>query len=368
MLKTERILILVLLIAFYNCSHVSSKKSHKRVVTDMAGRTMEVPDTIRRVYVNKPGSLLLYAMAPELSICRTLWLNEVSEPYLSSAFKALPYINGSLEEIVKLKPDIIINCFTVNNESKDQANRLAKQTGIPVFQMEIDMEDYSKTFTLLGELLHKEKQAEKMNAFVHRYLDMIKAKALCIPEENRVKVYYAEGEYGMATDPSGSFHSQVIDFVGAENVADVDIMSGKGMSMVSMEQIILWEPDVILCWTGWGNAITTYQFIKSDKVWQSIRAVKNKKVYQIPYTPYGWFDRPPGTNRIIGTIWTAKLLYPELFNYDIKKITKEYFNIFYHVNMTDSLTDKVLSTNPEGLLLTEGQKSTDHLKSKNINN
>ncbi len=348
----------------YSCNISTNKKYLKRTVTDMAGRSMIVPDTIKRVYVNKPGSLVLYAIAPDMLVSRTLWLNNVAKPYMDPSYIALPYVNGSAEEIVKLKPDIIINCFSINPESKNEADRLSEQTGIPVFQITIDMNNYTKTFNSLGNLLHKECQAEKMNDFVHHYLDTIASRVKLFPENKKVKVYYAEGEDGRATDPSGSFHSQIIDFVGATNVAKVNIMGGKGLSKASMEQILLWDPDVILCWTGWGNTLTTYQCILQDKIWQSMRALKNHAIYQIPYTPYGWFDRPPGTNRIIGTVWTANLLYPEIFPYDMNAVTKEYFKIFYHKDLTDIELKNVLSTAPEGLLISKGQKKLDKVKNR----
>ena len=349
----------ILALVLAACNGAQKNIPGKREVTDMAGRIMLVPDTIRNVYMNKPGSLLLYAIAPDLAVCRSLWLNKTALPYMDSAYIALPYTDDSVEEIVKLQPDIIINYFSVNEQSVDQADMLAEKTGIPVYMVEMDMTAYPKTFNSLGKLLNREQQTKRMNVFVRTYLDTISARVAKIPEESKVKVYYAEGDCGLQTDPSGSFHSQVIDFVGAKNVAQVSSLPEKGMSNVSMEQILLWDPDVVLCWTGWGKSVTTYQCINNDKVWQSLRALKNGKMYQIPYVPYGWFDRPPGTNRIIGTVWTAKLLYPDIFPYDIKKVTREYFNIFYHIALSDEQLEEVLNPVPEGLLSSGGQMNMD---------
>ena len=315
-----------------SCTHSGGKRSALRKVTDMAGRTMEVPLEIKRVYVDRPGSLLLYAVAPRLMVARTLGLSDSSRPFLDSDYLALPYTDGSTEEILKLAPDVIISCFDINKRTTDQADRLADQTGIPVFQVEIDMNSYPETFKALGDLLGRREQTSRMEAFVHAYLDTIAMRAKRVPAEKKIKVYYAEGDCGLTTDPSGSKHSQVIDFVGAENVARIDIFPGAGMSPVSMEQILKWDPEVILCWTGMKG---TYRYILSDEIWETTRAVKNKAVYQIPYLPFGWFDRPPGTNRIIGTIWTARLLYPDIFPYDMQKITREYFRIFYHHELTE---------------------------------
>jgi iron complex transport system substrate-binding protein len=348
-------LFLVTLAACNSSEHKPVLPSHE--VTDMAGRKMLVPDKISRLYVNKPGSILMYAIAPDLLVSRSLWLNEETKRFLKSSYLQLPYMDGSIEEIVKLKPDIIISSFNINPITKDEADKLSKKTGIPVFMVAMDMAKYEPTFKILGQLLNRQAQTDRMIGFLHAYNDSISVKAKRIPEKQRVHVYYAEGGRGLNTDPSGSFHSQILDVVGAVNAAQTGIVAGQGMSAVSMEQILLWDPDIILVWTGMNTSLTTLQYIKSDNLWAKSRAVKNNKVYQIPFQPFGWFDRPPGTNRIMGAIWTANLLYPDVYTFDMNKITREYFDIFYHHNLTDEELVEVLHPDPEKR---KSQKSSNH--------
>ena len=344
--KNEYRFVWVLLVCLVISCNYSRKNKSGRTLTDMAGRTVLVPDSINRVYVDHHGGFMLYAIDPQITINQAVKVNRFSRPYILESYAKLPYIDGSVEEIVKAKPDIIIACNEINDNSIDNANKLAEKTSIPVFLVDMNMLNYRKTFKVLGDLLNRKKQTSFMGEFVHRYLDEIHTQAARIPDSLKVKVYYAEGEQGLATDPSGSKHSQIIDFVGAQNVAQVDIISGKGMSQVSMEQILLWDPDKILCWTVKGKQMGTYEYILQDEVWKTTRAVKNNEVYQIPFLPYGWFDRPPGTNRILGTIWTAHLLYPDIFPYDMEEVTREYFQLFYHHQLTDDELSEVLYPNP----------------------
>ena len=51
------------------------------------------------------------------------------------------------------------------------------------------------------------------------------------------------------TDPSGSQHSQVIDICGSNNVADCALIPGNGMTEVSIEQIMSWNPEVIITYS-----------------------------------------------------------------------------------------------------------------------
>ncbi|MEI8102037.1 MAG: ABC transporter substrate-binding protein [Chlorobium sp.] len=346
--KTGCIAVSLFLIVLSACNPVKkSIQTATQEVTDMAGRTMVIPDTLRHLYVNRPGSILLYAVAPDMLVSRSLWMTDGTKKYLKSSYLRLPYIDGSVEEIVKLRPDIIISSFNINPKTKDDADKLSQKTGIPVFMVEMDMNKYDQTFKVLGDLLNRKTQTDRMRGFLHTCLDTISIKAREIPAKQRVRVYYAEGGRGLNTDPSGSFHSQILDVVGAVNVAQVGIVAGQGMSAVSMEQLLLWNPDVVLVWTGMSSSMNTLQYIMSDNLWARTRAVKNRKVYQIPFQPFGWFDRPPGTNRIMGAIWAADLLYPEIYHFNLKQITREYFDIFYHYQLTDKELAEVLHPYPE---------------------
>jgi len=301
--------------------------------------------------------VLMYAVAPDMLVSRSLWLTDNTKRYLKSSYLQLPYVDSSVEEIVKLRPDLIISSGNINQKTRDDADRLSQKIGIPVFMVPMDMGKYEQTFKVLGELLDRQEQTNRMRGFLHSYYDGIVVKAKQIPQKQRVRVYYAEGERGLNTDPSGSFHSQILDIVGAINVAQVAVASGQGMSAVSMEQLLLWNPDVVLVWTGMGSSMTTMHAIQSDNLWATTRAVKNNKLYQIPFLPFGWFDRPPATNRIMGAIWTAELLYPNLYHYDLSKITREYFDIFYHHQLTDNELAEVLHPNPQ-MLINSASKTT----------
>jgi iron complex transport system substrate-binding protein len=316
--------------------------SATREVVDMAGRRMRVPAVIKRVYTGKPGSVVLYAVAPDMMVSRGLWTTDGSEKFMLDSYLKLPFVDGSTEEIMRLRPDIIIYWFNIDQKSIDEANRLFAKTGIPVFMVDMNMEHYARSFGVLGNLLGRKSQTDKMSRFLETYLRRIEATAKRIPENRKVRVYYAEGGRGLNTDPSGSFHSQVLDLCGGVNVAKVDAISGKGMSPVSMEQLLLWNPDLILVWTGMGPALTTWRAIVGDSAWSMLPAVRNHRIYQIPNQPFGWFDRPPGTNRILGAVWVAQILYPDIYHFDLERITREYFTIFYHRNLTDAELQEVL--------------------------
>ncbi len=163
-----------------------------------------------------------------------------------------------------------------------------------------------------------------------------------IPTDEQVKVYYAEGPKGLNTDPSGSFHTQSLDMLQAINVAEIDLPGARvGMAEVSLEQVLHWDPEVIICQNtkeqgGYREGII------SDPDWGNITAVKNNRVYEVPYGPFSWFDRPPSSNRFLGLKWLANILYPEYFNYDLSQETEEFYELFYHYKLTDEETAELL--------------------------
>ena len=107
-------------------------------------------------------------------------------------------------------------------------------------------------------------------------------------EENRVRVYYAEGTDGLSTERSQSFHAELIPLAGGINVHQGTALDHYGMEKISMEQLLLYDPEVILI-----KEKSFFDHIFTDPRWQNLRAVKEHRVYLIPFEPFNWFDRPP---------------------------------------------------------------------------
>jgi iron complex transport system substrate-binding protein len=59
--------------------------------------------------------------------------------------------------------------------------------------------------------------------------------------------------------------------------------------------------------------------------------------------PFGWVDFPPSVNRLVGLWWLAKVLYPHQFPEDLRPITLDFFQRFYHVSPSDAQIDSILS-------------------------
>ena len=114
------------------------------------------------------------------------------------------------------------------------------------------------------------------------------------------------------------------------NLAVVDSPSSKGTgNEVDMEQLMLWNPDVILFAPD-----SVYASVGDDPLWQSLTAIQNGSYYEAPMGPYNWMGFPPSVQRYLGMLWMAKLLYPDAADYDLQAEVTEYFDLFYHCALT----------------------------------
>ncbi len=323
-----------------------------RQVTDMTGRTVTIPTEINRVFTDRFASLPVFALDATISCNYTFTINEVAGKFISPDYYTNKvFAESSIEEILKQHPDIIIlGDMTGSNLNPDE---LQKKLKIPVIVITFSLEEYPETFRFLGDVLNLPDKSGQIVDFLKRYILPLQTATSALPVDKRPRVYYAEGLKGLNTEPSGSIHSQVLDYLHAVNVAKVQINGMHGMAPVSLEQIMQWNPDVVLVWSGMPSGIkigtnqpaegSTMDNILSSPHWKTINALKRKQVYQIPALPFGWFDRPPGSNCIAGVIWTAKTLYPELVPFDSGKALTEYFKLFYHTEITPSQLRQILS-------------------------
>ncbi len=315
----------------------------EKTITDHAGRSVTIPGNIEKVYFTSPvGMIMIYTLAPEKMAGISMQLSENEKKYLLPEVCNLPYIGGmqmnakiNNEELLKADPDVVfsIGPEPISDKEKTTADKLQQQVNIPVIVLDGSLESTEKTFTFLGELLGVQDRAKALIAYCNQTLKEVSELSKTIPEDKKVKVYYAEGPKGLATEPKTSSHALLFNMVNAQNVAEVAIKGTGGMSNVSLEQVLKWDPDVIFSWgTDRGGA---YDQILASPDWNKISAVKNKKVYEIPNSPFNWVDRPPSVSRILGLKWLGATLYPDVFKYDMVKEVKDFYKLFYHVDLSD---------------------------------
>jgi len=107
-----------------------------------------------------------------------------------------------------------------------------------------------------------------------------------------------------------------------------------------MEQIIAWNPEVVLV----GGVIPTAG-VTSDPRWKPVRAVMDKRIYPCPEGVFLWGH---GSSELpLFVMWLAKVLHPEKFrDLDLKSETREYYRRFYHYRLSDDEVRRILQRIP----------------------
>lgn len=338
-------LVALSLAAGFGVQSVYADEEGTRTFVDDAGRELVVPtpENLTSIYYTSPISeIYSFTLAPDLG-CGTTFdpFSEQELKYLPEGYGDLPSL-GSLASGGELNPEAIIAAgpqlilsITQTSEITDSdistAEDIQEKTGIPCVILKGGMDDVVSLYTRLGDLFGMEEEAAVLSEYCATVLEEVEAAVASIPEDERVTLYYAEGSEGLETEPESSAHALTFKIAGAKNVADVE---GSNRVEVSLEQVLAWNPEVIIAWSYEirGGAD---ELIRSDEDWAEIQAVKDGRVYTMPNTPFSWCDRPPSVNRFLGIQWVANMLYPEAYDVDMVEVTKEFYSLFYHVDITD---------------------------------
>ena len=321
-----------------------------RTIKDMAGREVEVPKKVNKVFTTSPvGTIALYSMDPSKVAGLNSEISPAEAKYLTKEFQELPVLgkykdaeSGNEEEILAAKPDVIISMGNIDERWISEADESQERIGVPFLMVDGALDNLDETYEFLGDLLGQEDRAKELGDYCKETIENSKKLAGEISDDEKVSVYYATEDEGLTTNVSGSLHTQAIDLVGAINAAEVEVEKMSGGVEVSMEQVLNWNPDKIIASKGRDGNEGAYDVVTSDDKWSTIDAVKDGEVYEIPNEPFNWFDRPPSVNRIIGVRWLGNIIYPEVFDIDIKEETKDFYKMFYHYELDDEEVEEIL--------------------------
>lgn len=309
-----------------------------RTFVDSAGRSVAVPEEINAIAPSGSyAQMYLVSLCPEKLMGLSTALTRTQKRYLPEYLQDLTtfgqFYGGSgsvnYEAIIAAKPDIIIDIGEKKDTIVEDMDEIQSKTRIPTVFLETSLVTAPETFTTLGELTGCETRAAELAEYCRGVLDLAEKNTATLREDGKVRVYVGDGEYGTVANPAGSVHSEPLDLVGAVNVAELSDYADSGMQEVSMEQILTWDPEVIFLTTD-----ANYEDIDKDVKWESVRAVQDQRVYEIPSAPYNWIDRPPSVQRILGILWMGNLLYPDLYAYDMTEKVQEYYQLFYGYDLS----------------------------------
>jgi iron complex transport system substrate-binding protein len=312
-----------------------------KAVKDSAGRSVDLPDKIDRIFAaGGPASVAVYALRPDALVG---WPREIlneEKPYVLPSVRELPGVGmitgrgatANVELLLKTKPDVVVDFGSIRSTFVSLADAVQARTGIPTVLLDGRFEGTAASLRLLGGMLGVPERGEALARYADALFSRVDAALATTPESERPRVYLARGPEGLETGLEGSINTEIIERAGGRNVAAAQDQR-RGIANVSPEQVLLWNPDVIITWDRNFHARL---MLGKDPIWQSVKAVQEGRVHLAPTAPFGWIDRPPSINRLIGLAWLANLFHGSKVAFDIARDTRAFYKLFYHVDVSDA--------------------------------
>ena len=321
-----------------------------RIITDQLDRKVTIPDHIHRAVVLQHQTLNI---AVQLDATKQIvgvlsnWKKQLGKNYVRLAPElenmAMPGDLNSvnIESLLALKPDVVF----VTNYAPPEMIKQISDVNIPVVAISLrtgeagekgklnpTLTDEDKAYNdglkqgieLIAEVFEKKQQGDELvkAAFANRKL--LADRLGDVPADKRVRTYMANPDLG--TYGSGKYTGLMMEHAGAYNVAAATI---KGFKQVSLENVLEWNPAVILVQDRYPDVVPK---ILNDQGWAIIQAVKDKKVLLMPEYAKAW-GYPMPEALALGEVWLAKALYPQRFqDVNLDKMVNDYYQKFYRTS------------------------------------
>ncbi|MCG8639454.1 MAG: ABC transporter substrate-binding protein [Desulfobacterales bacterium] len=339
----------------------SSKPSF--TVTDFRGKDIEIPEKVNRVITISDGMvegvMTRLGQAHKIVGLGSACLPKVWEynipghngktysfkngmnpvTHINLGFKALPLVTRSgvgisYEKVAELDPDLIIirtgSCSLSQSCDVLKKNiELLESLGIPLIVLhgpntldKPEISSISREIILLGQVFRKEEVARKLANYLESCVEFVRKRTAGIPVESRKKLLLL-GLSPKARSQGGAAHVKGNDtlqsfFLDKIINADNAYEASGAWNILSTEQVLSHDPDVIVLVTAWGYHPPEELYeAPYYKGLSQMRAVKNKMATALPWTPCNCEKR---LEYPIDIMVMAKAAYPELFS-DIKLST-----------------------------------------------
>ncbi|MDR1965292.1 MAG: ABC transporter substrate-binding protein [Synergistaceae bacterium] len=322
-----------------------------RVVVDLAGREVNLPENPTKLatFVGPTPEKILLLGAADRIVGKNA--HAVSGPW---ALEVYPRFGGvrlfsnpmepNMEELVDLGAEIVYYWGMPDQISKMEAAGLTVlvaqlTSGNPKTADEFIKFQKSEVNLIADSIgtdaVHE--RARMWNDYFDGKVSLIRDKTKGLPESERKKVYYGCSDDGLECFSKNSYPQFIVELAGGIFVARET--SEEVNTTVTLEQIIEWDPDVVIM----GRTDSTDGVMKDDR-WSEVSAVKNGLVLLPPNGVMFW---DYSSECVLLMQFVAKTLYPDLFgDIDLVRETKEYYKTFYGYDLSDENARNILSHLP----------------------
>jgi len=329
----------------------ATKQEETRVIVDTVNRKVAIKKNVEKIIaIPWPWSSFIFAIDGKADRISTMSSTALAS-YRKSMFQKLApglekantnfmddqnkdggvFGTPNAEEIAKINPSFVLIYEREMNTLLPVLDAIKMPTVVIQYG---GIQEMQVGLLLLGDILgeHAKKNAKTIVNWHAETDRFIKERLKDLPMRKRPKVLHLYN--GNLRVAARKYDDIMVQTAGGINVATAEGVQLGENSQASFEQILAWDPDIILL----GNfADHTPEDIYANKMdgknWQQLKAVKNKRVYKIPMGIYRW--DAPNTEAHLFLLWLAKLQHPEIFaDVSLQQHTETFYKTLFNHTIT----------------------------------
>ena len=349
----KKSIVLILVIAFAVCIFAgcgskpeqaspspeqSAEAATTRTITDMVGRTVEIPTTVEKIVPlgNTPRMITYLGLAEKAVGIGGMAADKIS-PVTAYAYANkdlwanLPVVGTDAggatdyypEQIIAVAPDVIFCSYTA-----ELADEIQTKTGIPTIAVAMGTlfgEDYEQALRVLADVCGVKDRAEDVVGYIDDCLNDLADRTAGVPDADKPTVLGAAATFKGAHGIEGVYSKYAVFNAIAANDVTTGISDTSGGVLVDKEQVLGWNPQYMFLDSG-GVALVKQDYATTPDFYKQLQAVNDGNVYQYPSSTsyYSNVEIP-----LVNSYYVASLIYPEQFkdiNFDEK--ANEIFKFF----------------------------------------
>jgi iron complex transport system substrate-binding protein len=309
-----------------------------RTIQDMQGRSVQIPTTVNRVATNYPiVTQFMHMLGAPDKMAAVVERADIT--FFTKLYPRLPQIpiaftsaGTNMETLLSTKPDVVISLVT-----RDDVIAAMTSAGLPVVVLSsfANPDELKRGVSILADVLGPA-ETQVSQHFAQTYdanVQRVTAITRAIPIEQRPRAFFETGT-ALGTEAKGTITESWMDTAGAVNVAAA--AGVPNFPTVTLEQLIGWNPDVIVC-----RDPSVSRTIQADPQWQTINAVKNNRVVINPWGLASWATRT--AEEALQVLWAPTIFHPDQFaDMDMRQQTKAFYADFHRYQLSDADLDAIL--------------------------
>lgn len=324
-----------------------------RLITDMSGATVSIPQgngPIADLWYAHNEITIILGGGDRIAVSAE---SPADSSWLFHFFPALLHAHTGVRPDTASAEDLLARHIAlVFVSSRAKAEEL-RNAGLPALSAEYATQaDLLRSLDMTAQALGTN-EATRTATLYHQWmtqaLTLLQARLTNLHERDRPRVLHIARLDPLQVDGGNTLVDAWITAAGGRNAATV---SGNHRP-VSAEQILVWNPDIVIVDAAAGTVPTTSPLT-------ALPALQAGHWWRNPRGIFAW-DRY-GCEDLLQLYWAATHLQPKLFtDISVRALTLTFYQTFFHVSLTDDEVTRILSGNlpaqqaPDNVQATKGK-------------